>query len=48
MTQLSGPPMTGSGGDVAALASVELPPGLVPGPALLRAGRAREVKGETP
>jgi hypothetical protein len=37
MTQLSGPPMTGSGGDAAALTSAELPPGLAPGPALLPA-----------
>jgi len=33
MTQLTGPTMTGSGGDAAALRPAELPPGLMPGPA---------------
>jgi hypothetical protein len=37
MAQLSGSPMVGSGDDVAALKPTELPPGLVPGPALLPA-----------
>jgi hypothetical protein len=37
MAQLSGSPTVGSGGDVAALNSAELPPGLVPGPALVPA-----------
>ena len=37
MTQPSALTMTGSGGDVAALRPAELPPGLVPGPALLPA-----------